>query len=449
MQAIAQEIVGMTVNRRELITGASALVVGATAVRSASAADATTKSATRPDPAHADRCFSDDYQTARLRFLQAATAAGARLEHHQLPGHKGPDGKDLFMDAAWIGPADADVVVVSVCGTHGAEAFAGSAAQIDWLLTQAPQRNLPKGVATLLVHSVNPYGFAHLMRTNENGVNINRNSVDFSKPVPQSPLFEVIHQSFPTRMGCDEDLIAEFDAAYFAAEKKFGQWEVSDALGRGQYTHVDAFEYGGKRSEWSSQTLFAILRKNCARARHVAYIDWHTLINIGDGRQVFLCFNQTRDALFNRVGSWWGMEAIDREAVNKQWSAGTSNRRPSRSGILMWGVQHALAPQADVAGAVIELCADPDKLLFTTERSQRLWVYMRWLRSTRDLTTPTGRFIAGCLREMYCPTRRSFRESMLTATRDTYRRTFDGADRWARENIPAQPGKLVHYSAFT
>ncbi|HKU17051.1 MAG TPA: DUF2817 domain-containing protein [Steroidobacteraceae bacterium] len=436
-------------NRRELIAGASALVAGASAIGSAAAASSdSARSGAGPDAAHVSRCFSDDYQMARRRFLEAATAAGARLEHHQLSGHKGPDGKDLFMDAAWIGPADADVVLVSVCGTHGAEGFAGSAAQIDWLLTHAPRPSLPARVAALLVHAVNPYGFAHLMRTNENGVNLNRNSVDFSKPVPQSPLFEDIYKTFPTRMGCDEDLIAEFDAAYFAAEKRFGQWEVSDALGRGQYTHRDAPEFGGKRSEWSSQTLFAVLRKNCARARHVAYIDWHTLINIGDGRQVILCFNQTRDALFNRVGSWWGMEAIDREAVNKQWSSGTSNRRPSRSGILMWGVQHALAPQTDVAGAVIEFCTDSDKLLFTTERSQRLWVYMRWLSHTRDLTTPTGRFISGCLREMYCPTRNSFREAMLTTARETYRRALEGADRWAQENIPAQPGKLVHYSAF-
>lgn len=142
------------------------------------------------------------------------------------------------------------------------------------------------------------------------------------------------------------------------------------------------------------------------------------------------------------------MEAIDREAVNRQWSSGTSNRRPSRSGILMWGVQHALAPQADVAGAVIEFCTDADKLLFTPERDQRWWVYMRWMRHTRDHTTPTGRFIAGCLRELSCPTRRSFRESALTAARETYRRTLDGAGLWAQENIPAQPGKLIHYSAF-
>ncbi|HKU15702.1 MAG TPA: DUF2817 domain-containing protein [Steroidobacteraceae bacterium] len=438
----------MTVNRRELITGASALVAGATAIGPAAAAGSNAKPASRPAAGHADRCYSDDYQIARGRFIEAASAVGARLEHHKLPGHKGPDGKDLFMDAAWIGPADADVVVVSVCGTHGAEGFGGSAAQIDWLLTEAPRRNLPKGVAALLVHAVNPFGFAHLLRINENGVNINRNSVDFSKPVPQSPLFEQIYKSFPTRMGYDEDLIAEFNEAYVAAEKQFGKWEVSDALGRGQYTLVDAPEYGGKRSEWSSQTLFAILKKNCSRARHVAYIDWHTLIKIGDGQLVFLCFNQTRDPLFNRVGSWWGMENIDREAVNKQWSTGTSNKRPSRSGILMWGVQHALAPKIDVAGAVIEFCADSDKLLHKADRDQRWWVYTRWMRQMRDYTSPTGRFVAACLREVCCPTRLSFKEAALTIARDTYARTFEGAARWAQENVAAQPGKLIHYAAF-
>src|SRR3546814_10355272 len=80
---------------------------------------------TGPHPA-----FAPDYRAARSRFRDAAERAGARLEAHRLPGHEGPDGAPLFMDAAWIGPEDADVVVLSLCGTHGAEGFNGSAAQV-------------------------------------------------------------------------------------------------------------------------------------------------------------------------------------------------------------------------------------------------------------------------------------------------------------------------------
>lgn len=447
----------MTFNRRQLLVGASSSILGAGALGFGSAAAATSAGA-QSSPASAGKTggsarpdttpFSQDYQTARGKFLAAAEAAGAHIEHHRLPGFDGPDGRPLYMDSARIGPQDADAVVVSVCGTHGAEGFCGSAAQIDWLTHEAPRQALPKGVAALLVHAVNPWGFAHMLRTNENKVNINRNSIDFTSPPPVNPLFREIFDTFPTRMGHDEELVAEFDAAYAAAEQKYGRWEVSDALGRGQYQEPDGYEYGGTRSEWSSRTLFDIMRRQCAGARHIAYVDWHTLINIGDGKLVFLCFNQTNDHLFDRAGTWWGREAIDRETVNKQWSEGTTNKRPSRAGILMWGVQQAMAPQADVSGAVIEFCADPDSFILSPQDGQRGWVYSRWLRHTRDYANPTGRFVAAYLREATSPTRRSFQESALDAARETYRNTFAGAGRWAAENLPAQPGKLVHYSAF-
>jgi hypothetical protein len=446
----------LVVDRRAVLTGMSATLAGG-ALLSPAGASSEAKPALPPSrrrlhraaPLRSESCFSDDYQTARRRFLEAAAAVGAYVEHHRMPGFDGPDGQPLYMDAVRIGPADADVVVVSVCGTHGAEGFCGSAAQIDWLLNEAPRRTLPRNVATLLVHAVNPYGFAHLLRTNENAVNINRNSIDFSAPLPANPLFEEIFATFPTRMGYDEELVAEFDAAAAAAEKKHGAWVVSDALGRGQYTNPAGQEYGGTRSEWSSQTLFGILEKHCAGARHIAYLDWHTLINIGDGKLVYLCFNKTGDPLFERAATWWGREAVDRESVNRQWSAGTTQRRPTRHGILMWGVQRALAPQADVAGAVIEFCADPDKLLFNPDEGERGWVYSRWLRHTRDYTSPMGKFVAAYLRETASPTRRSFQDAALTAARESYGRAFLGAGRWAKEGVAAQPGELVYYSSFS
>ncbi len=446
----------MSIDRRQLIAGVSASLASGPVPASGRVAGGTgsgdTTSSASPirtsGSLKPQNRFSGDYQTARRRFLEAAAAVGAHVEHHRLPGFDGPDGRPLFMDAARIGPADADAVVVSVCGTHGAEGFCGSAAQTDWLLSEAPQRNLPKKVSAVLVHAVNPYGFAHLLRTNEHSVNINRNAIDFTAPLPENSLFEEIFATFPTRAGHDEDLVAEFGAARAAAEKKYGKWEVNDALGRGQYTNAAAPEYGGTRSEWSSQTLFSILKKLCAGARHIAYLDWHTLVSIGDGKLVYLCFNQTGDHLFERAGAWWGREAIDREAVNKQWSTGTANRRPSRNGILMWGVQRALAPQADVAGAVIEFSSDPIELLSNPEGSQRVWVYSRWLRHTRDYQSPMGRFVAAYLRETATPTRRSFQEAALTAARGSYARAFAGAARWAEENVSARPGKLVYYSAF-
>src|SRR3546814_4814807 len=61
-------------------------------------------------------------------------------------------------------------------------------------------------------------------------------------------------------------------------------------MGCGQYGDPGGVEYGGDRLQWSSRTVVEIVTRLCGRARHVAYIDWHSLIPIGDGRLIFVGF---------------------------------------------------------------------------------------------------------------------------------------------------------------
>ena len=98
--------------------------------------------------------FGSDYPDARGKFLAAAKAAGAALEAVVNP-NRGPDGGELATDVAWIGPRDAERVLVMLSGTHGVEGFCGSGAQVDWL-TRGEWANLPAGTAAMLVHAVNP-----------------------------------------------------------------------------------------------------------------------------------------------------------------------------------------------------------------------------------------------------------------------------------------------------
>lgn len=396
-----------------------------------------------------DRYFSVDYQEARGKFLAAAERAGAYLEHHELPDVRGPDGRALFMDIGWIGPRDADVVLLSLSGTHGAEGFCGSAAQTSWL-DELSAAALPAGVAQLFVHAVNPFGFAHMVRCNENNVDLNRNCIDYSQPLPENPLYEQLHSRLPQRVGYDEDLVAEWTSVVGDFWAEHGDWKASDAATRGQYTRPDGIHYGGARLQWSVQTLTARVRVLCARARHIVYIDWHSLIRIGDGKLLFLCFNETDGPLYRRVGSWWSFDAIDRKNVDKQWGEGITRagRRPSRNGLLMWGVQHAVAPQADLAGAVIEFCADADRLHSDLRFRMRVWLHERWLMHTRQHDTPTGRDIVARLRESMSPTRRSFQEPALESAWKTYEKALEGATIWARENTLPAPGTLVCSAAF-
>src|SRR3982751_2532943 len=102
--------------------------------------------------------FSATYAEARGKFLEAAVAAGAELAVWTHP-ERGPAGGELATDAAWIGPADATAVLVMVSGTHGVEGHCGSGAQVDWLRRGEAAR-LGRAQAVLLIHAINPFGFA-------------------------------------------------------------------------------------------------------------------------------------------------------------------------------------------------------------------------------------------------------------------------------------------------
>ena len=149
------------------------------------------------------RFFRPDYQSARAAFLVAAQGCGAVLESVSHP-EPGPDGQPIATDVAWIGPRDAERVMVVLSGTHGVEGFCGSGAQLHWLLGPGPAA-LPRGIAALLVHAVNPFGFAWQRRVDHQNIDLNRNFIDWSEPVPHNDPYDAL-----------ADLLEANDAALFA-----------------------------------------------------------------------------------------------------------------------------------------------------------------------------------------------------------------------------------------
>ena len=100
--------------------------------------------------------FSDSYFAARCRFREAAAARNASLT--TLPVGSAP----YTIDVALLNEhALADRVVMVSSGVHGVEGFAGSAVQLAIL-----NGGVPDNVCVVLVHAVNPFGFAELRRWN-------------------------------------------------------------------------------------------------------------------------------------------------------------------------------------------------------------------------------------------------------------------------------------------
>ena len=245
--------------------------------------------------------FSATYAEARAKFLQAAQQRGCAVESHLLP-LAGAQGETLAMDVAREGPMDASRLLVVLSGVHGAEGFCGSGIQAG-LLADEELRPRRKDTAVLYVHAVNPYGFSHLRRVTQENVDLNRNFVDFAKPLPVNAGYGEIHDAllpatWPPR---------EQDVAVLSAyQERHGARGLQRAVGLGQYTHADGMFYGGLAPTWSNATFRGLLRRHGATARELASIDIHTGLGpSGHGERIFASFDPDPSVLAS-ARRWWG-----------------------------------------------------------------------------------------------------------------------------------------------
>ena len=192
--------------------------------------------------------FSADYTEARARFRAAAEQAGAALSVHRNPNARQPDGNDLTTDVARLGPApgEAATVLIASSGTHGVEGFCGSGCQVGMLETGSIDL-LPKGCALVLVHAINPYGFAWLRRVTEDNIDLNRNNLDHSAGHPANPKYAEVHDWLTPRdwHGPGRE---EADAAIAAYIAERGLFAFQEAVSGGQYDYPDGLFFGGRRS---------------------------------------------------------------------------------------------------------------------------------------------------------------------------------------------------------
>lgn len=217
--------------------------------------------------------FSADYAQARERFLEAAASRGARLARYDHP-EKGPDGDALSTDVAWIGPDDAEQVLVTVSATHGVEGFAGSACQLDWLRRDEHLR-LSDGVAACMIHAINPHGFAWRRRVTHENVDLNRNWINFGEPPPPNPDYAVLAKALrPSSLDGEVGQEASSTLQAFIVDR--GMSAFAHAVSSGQHVDPQGIFFGGHGPTWSRNVLTKILQTHLSRARQIAVIDFHT-----------------------------------------------------------------------------------------------------------------------------------------------------------------------------
>lgn len=246
--------------------------------------------------------FSADYAEARQKFLDGCAARHLAVTSHRNP-HAGPGGIDLFTDVARIGPRDAERVLVVESGTHGVEGYAGSGIQVALLRDKS--LTPPDGVALVLVHALNPYGFAWTRRVNEDNIDLNRSFVDHAGGrYPDNPGYAALADAIvPAEWSKAALDVAEAKLqAYVAAH---GEHSMRDAYKRGQHTHPLGLFYGGRAPTWSAGVLRRVCEEFLARARRAGLIDIHTGLGpFGYGDCLTPCAPDSPEG--RRASAWYG-----------------------------------------------------------------------------------------------------------------------------------------------
>jgi hypothetical protein len=290
-------------------------------------------------------------------------------------------------------------------------------------------RPLPRDVALLFVHALNPFGFAWNLRGNEDNVDINRNWIDFDAAAPDNPLYDKLHDVLcPARI--DSRSLNAAAGAYGVLAERHGTWRMDDALTRGQYAHADGIHFGGHAPSWSRRILHGALPGMLRHVRQVALIDWHSG-PVGDGELIFLCYSAPGTQAYQTAQAWWGRDSLDPDAIDRLWSGG----RPSRHGLVFDGISDLLGRTA-LAGGVVEFCSARQQT--GPAGALRVSMLERWLRFEGGQTSPEAKKFRKEIRSNYAPERASFREKAIDNALHVFDITLSG--------LAAQAGGEIQYS---
>ena len=232
-------------------------------------------------------CFSDTYAQARHRFLDAAQAVNATLSSHPVEAlGEAP----LAIDVAILGDPSAPALIVS-SGIHGVEGFFGSAVQLA-LLQQLRTAPCSNNLRWVLIHALNPYGFAHLRRVNEDNVDLNRNfMIDpggyTGAPVGYAGLDPFLNPpSAPSRL-------EPFRLKALGYIRRFGLQTLKSAIASGQYEYPRGLFFGGTAPCAGTRIVQAHCDAWAGAAQHCVHIDLHT--GLGQFAEPSLLLNEAAD----------------------------------------------------------------------------------------------------------------------------------------------------------
>lgn len=359
--------------------------------------------------------FAQDYQNARQNFLEATFSLQKQsLQMHGLQmGHnhralscdgQGPNGESLYTDTLWLGPSDASKTLVLISATHGVEGFAGSAIQIDLLKRLKFNPAWPKDLAILVIHTLNPWGFAWLRRCTEDGIDLNRNFVDFSRPLPVNEGYQLLADAIvPATRDWHSSTQRMMEYAHV-----HGQRAYEMAVSGGQYIDPKGMFYGGAKPSQARLHIETLMQDYQLDQRQLAVIDLHTGLGpFGYGE--IICDHPSGSEGARVAAQWYG------DAVTLP-DAGTSTSVP-KEGLLdyAWHAIMARSPRAPGCFVTLEFGTYPVQNMFEALRLDH------WLHAygVVDWQHPDTQNIKAQIRRQFYPDTAAWQSMVIFQGRQT------------------------------
>jgi len=348
--------------------------------------------------------FPCRYAAGRQRWLARLNELSCRAQHlsYSCSG-AGPEGEELMTDTVWIGPEDASNVLVLLGGTHGIEGFAGSAIQIDQLaLIATGDVAIPPGTAVLMVHALTPWGYAWQRRCDADGVDLNRNIVDFSRPLPVNNDYDLLKDTFYLVDARQRKVaLAEF-------ERQHGRVALEKAVSAGQYSDPSGPFYGGTAPAHGRLVCEDLMRQYALQQKNLAVIDLHTgLGSYGYGE--IICDHEPDSAGTRAARHWYG----DSVALPL---LGTSSSVP-KIGLLDYA-WHAVMNERSCYITLEFGTFSTDQLFETLLRDHQLWAQAGNQQARLEHSKT--------MRRHFCPDEQAWQEMVLFRARQVIAQGLQG-----------------------
>lgn len=340
--------------------------------------------------------YSPDYLTARDAFCAAARRLEWELESYPLAGLAGPAGETLAVDVALSTTRPTAKTLVLSSGLHGVEGHFGSAVILQLLERWLAEPSSLSNLRVVILHSLNPFGFAWSRRFDQDNIDPNRNFLlpgeDYvGSPDGYAQLDRILN---PRRTASAFDL---FPLQALSSILQLGLPALQQAIAAGQYDFPRGLFYGGAGPSSVQRLMAAHLGRWLAGSEAVMHLDFHTGLGRWGTDQLLIDYPLTAEQTA-QLTTWFG-------AGSFQTNDSASRAYSARGDFGHWCAARSLARN------YIYACAE-----FGTYSPYRVLSGLRAENQAYHWGQPGDRTTLAAkqrLRELFCPASPAWRRGAL------------------------------------